>query len=107
MKYYKDLYITDALKKKKNKIIKKMEAGKFIPGIHIITLAANPKNHLEIWHYPILLQPSFPKKDFFVVGITKGYEEALEFVEEIVQEVYNKTDGTDIRSYILSKVQEG
>lgn len=41
------------------------------------------------------------------MGITKGYEEALEFVEEIVQEVYNKTEGTDIRSYILSKVQEG
>lgn len=107
MKYYKNLYMTDALKKKKDKMIKKMEAGKFMPGIHLITLAANPKNHLEIWHYPILLQPAFPKEGLFVVGITKGYEEALEVVEEIVQEVYNKTEGTDIRSYILSKAQEG
>lgn len=107
MKYYKNLYMTDAIKKKKDKMIKKMEAGKLIPGIHLITLAVNPKNHLEIWHYPILLQPSFPKDELFVVGITKGYEEALEVVEEILQEVYNKTEGADIRSYILSKAQEG
>ncbi len=107
MKYYKDLYVSDTLKKKKKKILKKMEAGKFMPGIHLVTLAANPDNHLEIWHYPILLQPAFPKEDLFVVGISKGYEEALEFVEEIVQEVYNETEGTDVRSFILSKEQEG
>ena len=54
-----------------------------------------------------LLQPDFPKKDFFVVGIGKGFEETLELVEEITKEVYNKTKGADIRGYILKKEQEG
>ena len=38
-----------------------------------------------------------------MVGITKGYEEAVELVEQIVQEVYEQTGGCDIRSYILEK----
>ena len=39
-------------------------------------------------------------------GITKGYEEAVELVEQIVQEVYEQTGGCDIRSYILEKSRE-
>ena len=42
-----------------------------------------------------------------MVGIAKGFEEALEILEEIVQNVYNETKGADIRSYILNKEQEG
>ncbi len=42
-----------------------------------------------------------------MVGIVKGYEDALELVEEIVKVVYNETKGADIRSYILRKEQEG
>ncbi len=41
-----------------------------------------------------------------MVGIVKGYEEAVELVEQIVQEVYEQTGGCDIRSYILEKSRE-
>ena len=44
-------------------------------------------------------------KHLYVVGITKGYEEAVELVEQIVQEVYDQTGGCNIRSYILEKEQ--
>ena len=74
--------------------------------IHIITLARNEKNQLEIYNSMILLQPDFPHDDFFVVGLAKGYEDAVEMVEEIAREVYNKTKGADIRSYILEREQE-
>lgn len=107
MRYYKELYLGEGLEKKKKKIIKKLEEKKFQPNVHIITLALNPQNYLEIYNSALLIQPGFPKEDFFVVGITKGYEEAVELVEEIVREVYNKTKGADVRSYILSKEQEG
>ena len=66
----------------------------------------NKKNHLEIYNSVLLLQPDYPHEDFFVVGIEKGYEDAVELVEQIVQEVYNETKGADIRSYILKKEQE-
>ena len=37
------------------------------------------------------------------MGLTKDFEDALEIVEGITQEVYNETKGADIRSYILKR----
>lgn len=107
MRYYKHLYLEPGLVKKKKKIIRKLEAGKFQINIHIITLPRNGKDCLEIYNSVLLLQPDFPHEDFFVVGIAKGYDSAIELVEEIVKEVYNESKGADIRSYILEKEQEG
>ena len=94
-----------ALEKKKEKIIRKLESGKLQPSVHVITLAISEKNQLEIYPTLQFKQPAFPEQDLFVVGITKGYEEAVELVEQIVQEVYEQTGGCDIRSYILEKEQ--
>ena len=105
MRYYKHLYLADGIKKKE-KIIRQLEEKKLQMNIHIITLARNEKNQLEIYNSMILLQPDFPHDDFFVVGLAKGYEDAVEMVEEIAREVYNKTKGADIRSYILEREQE-
>lgn len=68
-----------------------------------MTLAPDEKNQLEIHRYILLLQPVFHREELFVVGISKDYEGALELVEEITQEVYNKTKSADIRSYILDR----
>lgn len=106
MKYYKYLYLSDGLKKKKDKVIRKLEQRKFQLDIHLIVLSEGSQNQLEIYHSLLFLQSSYPSRDFFVVGITKGYEEALELVEEITREVYNETRGADIRSYILKREQE-
>lgn len=106
MKYYKHLYLSEGLEKKKDKIIQKIEAGKILPGIFLVTLAPDEKNQLEIHRYILLLQPVFHREELFVVGISKDYEGALELVEEITQEVYNKTKSVDIRSYILDREQE-
>lgn len=105
MRYYKHLYLADGIKKKE-KVIQKLEEKKLQMNIHVITLARNEKNQLEIYNSMVFLQPDFPHDDFFVVGLAKGYEDAVEMVEEIAWEVYNKTKGADIRSYILEREQE-
>ena len=105
MRYYKHLYLAEGIRKKE-KVIRKLEKNQLQMNIHIITLSQNEEDQLEIYNSMILLQPEFPHDDFFVVGIAKGYEDAVEIVEEIAQEVYNKTKGADIRSYILEREQE-
>ena len=35
MKYYKHLYLSEEVEKKKDKIIQKIEAGKILPGIFL------------------------------------------------------------------------
>ncbi len=89
MRYYKHLYLAEGIKKKE-KIIRKLEEKKLQMNIHVITLARNEKNQLEIYNSMVFLQPDFPYDDFLVVGLAKGYEDAVEMVEEIVWEVYNK-----------------
>lgn len=106
MRYYRHLYLGAGIEKKREKVIRRLEEGKPQPGVHIITLPRGGKNQLEIYPAAQFLQPDFPWKDFFVVGIGKGFDEALELVEEITKEVYNKTESADIRSYIIKKEQE-
>ncbi len=53
------------------------------------SIAPDEKNQLEIHRYLLLFLPVFHNDEFFVVGISKDYEGALELVEEITQEVYN------------------
>lgn len=107
MEYYRYLYLSEKLEKKRDKIIDRLERNRFWPGIHLILLPQNEKNQLEILNAVCLLQPDYPKEGLFVVGITDSFENALEFVEKISQEVYDKTKGLNIRNYILMKEQEG
>ena len=106
MRYYRYLYLSEGLKKRKTGSLQSWKKRSFQMDIYLITLSCNGNNQLEIWNSVLFLQPSFPQTDHFVVGITKGYEEALELVEQITKEVYNETKGADIRSYILNKEQE-
>ena len=62
MKYYKHLYLSEGLEKKKDKIIQNREAGKILPGIFLVTLAPDEKNQLEIHRYILLLQPVFTER---------------------------------------------
>lgn len=107
MRYYKQLYVGEGVKKKKEKIISKLERKKFQLDICLLVFPDTGKNQLEIIDPNLFLQKNYPQRDYFVVGIAKGFDEALEVLEEIVKNVYNETRGADIRSYILNKEQEG
>ena len=71
MRYYKYLYLTEGLRKKKKKMIKKLNENRLQLNIHVITLAQNERDQLEIYNSMLFLQPDFPNEDFFVVGIAK------------------------------------
>ena len=50
MRYYRYLYLSEGLKKKKDRIIAKLEKKKFQMDIYLITLSCNGNNQLEIWN---------------------------------------------------------
>ena len=106
MKYYCHLYMDEKVAPRKQEIQKNIENDKWQLEKYLIVLTNHPQNHLEIFQSALLLQKAIEKETLFVVGIASGYEEALELVEKIVQEVYDETKGTDIRKYILEKQQE-
>ena len=50
MKYYRHLYLSEGLEKKKDKIIQKLNENKLQYDIYLITLPVADHNQLEIYH---------------------------------------------------------
>ena len=71
--------------------------------IYVITLASNPQNLLDVIQAQELMQKAYPKKELFIIGLARGYDEALELVKQIVDEVYQRTGGFDVSSYLNEK----
>ena len=105
MKYYYNLYLDDYVARNKKEIIEKLENNEWQLEVYLIVLSTHIGNQLEIYNSTLLLQKSFRKEELLIVGITKGYNESLEVVEKIMQEVYDNTKGTDMKSYILNNQQ--
>ena len=99
MQWAENLYLSDKTAKKRDKIIKKANRGIGMLSIYLITLASNPENLFDIFHAAHLKQPAFYKQDLYVVGIASGYEEALELVQRMIDNIYRKTGGFAVREY--------
>lgn len=106
VKYYSNLYVSDSLKKKKDKVIRRLERRKIQPDLHVILLPGCGHNQLEIVNAMYLLQPGYPREDRLVVGIAKGWDDAVELVETISREVYEATGDLQLRDYIQAREQE-
>lgn len=106
MKYYHALYMSEELTSKREEILDKFENNKWQMEKYLIVLAKNEKNHLEFFNSVLLIQKSINKDDLFVIGIANGEQGAMELIEKITQEVYDETESTDIRNYILQKQKE-
>lgn len=106
MKYYCDLYLSEELGMKKKEILEKLEQNKTQLNKYFIVLTKSSINHLEFYDAVLLKQNIFEQSELFIVGIAEGYHGALELVEKITQEVYDKTKGTDIRRYLLERQRE-
>lgn len=100
MKWYNNLYVGSCADRRRHKIIKKAIRNKPQIGVYFITLPVNENNSLEIYPSYILLQNHYRKKNMFVVGIGEGKEEALEVMEQIIMDCYNKTGQFLVRKMI-------
>lgn len=100
MKFYRNLYVSESLEKKKDKIIQKMKQGKYPFTIYILALIEEGENQMEFYSAALLRQKVVSDDGIFVVGIAAGYDDAVYLVEDIAKEVYEKTGDLDIRSYI-------
>ncbi len=103
MHYYRDLYLDSALRKKKDRVIQRIEDGKLQADIFLVVLASGARNQLEIIDTLFLAQPDYPKRDWYVVGLAKGHDRAVELVKAIVSEVYQNTGNADVRSYFRER----
>ena len=87
LKWKKD-YLTGEGVEDPEKIKNKLDAGKYVHGIYLLTLSDNPSNMFEIIPAAMLLQKSYYRICPEIIGMAKGKDEALEMVRSLVQETY-------------------
>lgn len=100
MRFYKKLYISPSLRKKKRQIVWKLKMGKAVPFVYVITLAEQ-NDLMNIYQGLILKQPYYRKNSPFVLGIADSHSAALELVQQILMDVYDKTGNYDIRTFYV------
>ena len=103
MKWYENLYVGESIKHKTEKIKWKIKHNAGQINIYVISLASNPQNLLDIIPAQELMQKAYPKKEMYIIGLAHGMDEAQIVVKQIIDEVYRKTGGFQIRSYLLKK----
>ncbi len=107
MIWYKNLYVGERIGRGAARVKWKIRHNAGQISIYVIALASNEKNLLDIIPAQELLQKSYPKKKLYVVGLAKGYDEAIETAASIVMDVYRKTGTFTVRDYILSESRMG
>ena len=103
MKWYSKLYVGDSIAGKAGKIKWKIRHRAGTIDIYVISFASNPENLLDVIPANELMQRGYPKKHMKVIGLAKGYEEALQVVATIIEETYQNTGDVDVWYYLKEK----
>lgn len=104
MKWYHDLYVGDSIADKANRIKWKINHNAGTVSVYVIAFASNKQNLLDIIPSWELMQKAYPgKKEMQIVGLAKGYDEALELVQQMIEETYQHTKTVDVRAYLRGK----
>ena len=99
MRWYERLYVGEKAKKNRYSIIQAVREGKS-SGYYIVTLPSNEKNLLDIYSAGMLQQPYYKQKNLLVIGVASDYEDAAMLAGSIVADVYKKTGGYDVSSFL-------
>ncbi|MGN0291190.1 MAG: hypothetical protein ACI4C5_04605 [Lachnospiraceae bacterium] len=106
MIWYDDLYVSENIEKKADKIKWKIKHNAGLLQMYVITLACNSQNLLEIISTKELMQKNYPKKNLVIVGMAKGYEEAVTIAATIIVETMNELGNTDVKKYLSKRQRE-
>ena len=100
MRWYRKLYVSEAIGDKAGRIKWKINHNAGTVSVNVIAFASNPDNLLDIIPAWQLMQKGYPKKDLKIIGLAKGYDDAIALVQQIVEETYANTGDVDVWSYL-------
>ena len=103
MLVWQENFLTGESVKNPNKIKKKLNNGKLVPGIYLLTLSENPSNLMDIIPAAMLIQKSLYGICPQVIGMAKGKDEALEMVRSLIDEMYTETGTFATAEYIENR----
>lgn len=97
------LYIGAQAEKNLNKVQKKLESGKMLPGYFLITRPSNERNLFDILPAAELLFPYYKRQELLVYGLARGKEEAEQLVVSMLEDIYRETEGLCCKEYFKTE----
>ena len=98
--WYKKLYVGENAKKDAVKAKWRLNHGKLQKNMFLVTYASNPENLFDIIGTEQLLQKTVHRRCPMVIGLASSKEEALQIVQQIIEETYAKQNDVDVRRYL-------
>lgn len=102
LKWIDDYYIGETVRNVED-IRQKLEQGKLVQGIYLLTLSENPHNILEIIPAVTLFQKTAVRICPEIIGVARGIDEAMELVRSVVQTVYDETGDVQVEEYLKNR----
>lgn len=100
LKWYKELYIGKHAEKRIDRLRSRIDRGKRLPRVWLISLASNGRDQLDIFDARSLYQPAFRARCPMIVGVASDYSEALELVIRMADDVYLGRGDGNIRAWL-------
>ena len=104
--WYEHLYMGAKAKRRRFAIIQDIREKKPYADVYVITPPSNGNNILDIYPTETILKDYYEDKELLVLGIAQGYQEALKLAGRIVDEMYHRTGGFQIKEF-LERPAEG
>ena len=99
MNWYENLYVGKTAKKKKDRLIRRLESGRTAKDAWLITLPQGPANQLEILS-ALNLRFWYKNRECpMIIGIAGSKEEAIELLLEITEDVLRRTQNAGLRDF--------
>ncbi len=102
MKFIEKLYLGETVKKKPEKLIRRIRQKKFLLDTYVICLPEGPEDPLEYFNARELNKSYYDRHEPVIIGLAKGEEEAIGIVNRIVKDCIRETGSINLRSYVLS-----
>lgn len=102
LKWLKSYYVGEGVKDP-GKVKRKINAGKFAPGIYLLTLSNNAENLCEIIPSFMLMQKSYREICPLIFGMAKGRDEAMEMAADLIGEIYRETGDFRLTNYLKNR----
>jgi hypothetical protein len=98
MKFYKQLYISNSIKKNTFQIKYSISHHPLKKSYFIICLSKT-SDQLDIFNSKYLIQRYYKKHPPYIIGVAKNRQDSILLVQNIIKDIYIKTNSANVKEF--------
>ena len=99
LQFTKKVYYGESARKKKKAWKRKLNQGKLLADVYVISFASCEGNLFDIIPAYLLTKTDYPRDHVKILGIAVGKEEAYELLEQLIMKIYTETGAFRVKEF--------